>query len=89
MINKRPDIDTREPEPETGFRNRYRNTYRNIKQAEVKYGEYWLREIGIDIACYDEQNADLPYPIKITHDANAVYEDCEPSPADPCQGWGE
>jgi len=56
---------------------------------ESKYGEYWLREIGIDIACYDEQNAALPYPIKITHDANAVYEDCEPSPADPCQGWGE
>ena len=45
------------------------------------------RYIGIKIACYDEQNASLRYPIKITHDPNAVYEDCEPSPGDPNQGW--
>lgn len=45
------------------------------------------RDIGISIACYDEDNARIKYPIKITHDANAVYEDCEPSPSDPDQGW--
>ena len=45
------------------------------------------RHIGIDIACYDEQNARLRYPIKITHDPEAVYENCEPSPSDPDQGW--
>ena len=58
-------------------------------EMEAKYGDYWLREIGIDIACYDEQNAALPYPIKITHDKKAIYEECEPSPSDPNQGWGE
>lgn len=46
-----------------------------------------LREIGIDISCYDEDNASLLYPIKITHDANAIYEDCKPSLGDPNQGW--
>ena len=45
------------------------------------------RLVGIDIACYDEQNAALRYPIKITHDPDAVYEECNPSPNDPNQGW--
>lgn len=45
------------------------------------------RIIGIDLACYDEDNARLRYPIKITHDPNAVYEQCSPSPSDPNQGW--
>lgn len=45
------------------------------------------RIIGIEIACYDEDNAKLKYPIKITHDSTAIYEDCEYSPADPAQGW--
>lgn len=56
-----------------------------------KGGAIWyeLREIGIDIACYDEDNAAIRYPIKITHDQNAVYEWCAPSKSDPNQGWGE
>lgn len=45
------------------------------------------REVGIAIACYDEQNASLKYPIKITYNKDAVYEDCNPSDADPDQGW--
>ena len=59
----------------------------NDAYMTMVYGDYWKRMIGIDIACYDEQNASLKYPIKITHDQNAVYEECEPSLSDPNQGW--
>ena len=45
------------------------------------------RHAGIDIACYDRDNAKLAFPIKITHDPNAVYEECEYSLSDPNQGW--
>lgn len=51
------------------------------------YGDDWKRRIGINIACYDEDNARLRYPIKITHDPDAVYEWCAPSKSDPNQGW--
>ena len=45
------------------------------------------RLIGIWMACYDADNAALDYPIKITHNKYAVYEDCHPSWSDPNQGW--
>lgn len=45
------------------------------------------RLLGIEIACYDKDNRALKYPIKITHDPLAIYEDCEPSDGDPDQGW--
>ena len=45
------------------------------------------RLVGIEIACYDEDNRALKYPIKITHDASAIYEYCQPSDGDPNQGW--
>ena len=51
-----------------------------------KYGRNYLREIGIDIACYDEDNATLKYPIKITT-KEMEYEDVSPSLSDPDQGW--
>ncbi len=45
-----------------------------------------IREIGIDIACYNEDNCSLPYPIKIASKP-LVYEDCYPSISDSNQGW--
>lgn len=60
----------------------------NIPEEGIEYvSGYVLRHIGIEIACYDEDNEALRYPIKITHDVNAVYEDCGPSKSDPNQGW--
>ena len=50
-----------------------------------KYGSGWKSEIGVNIACYDEQNADLPYPIKIAEKA-ALYEMQPASKKDPNQG---
>ena len=54
-----------------------------------KYGKEFKRKIGISIACYDEQNAALKYPIKIARLKNSVYEECSPSDSDPNQGWRE
>ena len=45
------------------------------------------RSIGITIACYNEDNAALPYPIKIAKDPRSIYEDCPPSLSDPYQGF--
>jgi len=61
----------------------------NVGDATMRerYGEDYKRTVGIVIACYDDDNAALKYPIKITHDPEAVYEDCEPSKSDPNQGW--
>ena len=56
-------------------------------EMEEKYGSEWKRNIGIDIACYDEQNEALKFPIKICHNSKAVYEDCKPSMSDPNQGF--
>ncbi len=50
------------------------------------YGEDYLREIGIDIAGTDKQNALLKYPLKISKRPDAVYEACNYSKADPKQG---
>lgn len=55
------------------------------EEFQKKNGEY--RGVGIDLACYDEDNIALPYPIKITHNPDLKYEDCKPSLIDPNQGW--
>lgn len=64
----------------------YRSGEYSDDEMTERYYEQWKREIGIVISCYDEQNAALPYPIKITYDENAVYENCKPSKSDPNQG---
>lgn len=56
------------------------------EDMKEKYGEDYKRSIGIDIACYNDQNAALKYPIKIAERKNSVYETCEPSLSDPDQG---
>lgn len=59
------------------------------KEMKEKYGNEFKRKIGISIACYNEQNAVLKYPIKIARLKNSVYEECSPSDSDPNQGWRE
>lgn len=45
-----------------------------------------LRWLGIVMACYDEDNFALEYPIKITT-KEMEYEIVSPSESDPNQGW--
>lgn len=45
-----------------------------------------LRWLGIMMACYDDDNSALEYPIKITT-KEMEYEYVSPSESDPNQGW--
>lgn len=63
----------------------YRQDYELLANGQEPNCE--KRTLGIGLACYDEDNVRLRYPIKITHDPNAVYEWCAPSKSDPNQGW--
>lgn len=45
-----------------------------------------LRWVGILLACYDDDNERLKYPIKITS-RPLEYENVNPSLSDPNQGW--
>ena len=63
------------------------------REVEEKWREaggsrwgYEYRLIGIAIACCDEDNAALPFPIKVAGSPDSVYEDCPPSLSDPGQG---
>lgn len=63
--------------------------FKNEVSDEVmkeEYGEWYLKSIGIDIACYDVDNKKLKYPIKIT-DKILDYDDVPASESDPNQGW--
>ena len=65
------------------------NDYKNGMSDEdmgTKYHSEWKRYIGIAIACYDEQNEKLPFPIKITT-KEMEYNSVAPSKSDPNQGW--
>ena len=65
----------------------YREDFIRYSKGEPIRSGVYLRDMGITLACYDEDNERLMYPIKITHDENAVYENCRPSEGDPNQGW--
>ena len=55
--------------------------YYNGEEIDCK-----LRHLGIIMACYDEDNFALEYPIKITT-KTMNYADVDPSQGDPNQGW--
>lgn len=48
----------------------------------------WKRNLGIDIACYDDQNIRLEYPIKITRRKEIPYSALPASLSDVGQGFG-
>lgn len=54
----------------------FENMYRNIL-------------LGIDLACGNDRNFALKYPIKVTYDDLAQYEECLPSIRDPFDGTKE
>ena len=45
------------------------------------------RHIGIELACYDDQNGNLPFPIKLV-EKPVPYAAAGMSYLDPAQGWG-
>lgn len=59
-----------------------------VSDMKAKYGNFCIMDIGLYIACYDDDNAALKYPIKITSKI-MDYADVEPSLGDPHQGWGD
>lgn len=71
----------------------YEGTFKTLEIFSTSEKEYdpildceFLRLIGIKIACYDEDNKKLKYPIKITSKPMA-YVDVKYSKGDPNQGW--
>lgn len=71
----------------SGWVETYEEDFRRLEKGEPIRPETEKRILGIAIACYDEDNERLRYPIKITHDPTAVYERCGMSESDPDQGW--
>lgn len=63
---------------------------KDIRNLEAYYNggdiDCELRWLGIIMACYDEDNFALEYPIKITT-KEMDYEEAKPSKSDPKQGW--
>ena len=73
----------------SGWVSLYEEDFRRLAKGEEIRSCTEKRTLGIAIACYDEDNFKLKYPIKITHDPSAVYENCGTSLSDPNQGWEE
>jgi len=62
------------------------NDFSSFKKFFEQYGTE-LRIVGIDIACYDEDNERIDNPIKIVESDNLIYQQAYPSKSDPNQGW--
>lgn len=61
----------------------------DIENEMKKIEQFWeYRHIGIDIACYDAQNFNLPFPIKLV-ETPVPYPAAAASKTDPGQGWGK
>ena len=81
--------------PEILRRNKNGNWRCNIKESDIHNFEAYyngeeidceLRWLGIMMACYDDDNFALEYPIKITS-RPMEYEEADVSRSDPNQGW--
>lgn len=91
------DLHTRLSSADVKICDRIRQAYKNgeinsiddIKNIDVKDldSDFEFRSIGIDLACYDEDNARMPYPIKVTLDPKRTYENSNFSMGDPKQGF--
>lgn len=57
-----------------------------VEYMEKIYSEEWKRNIGIDIACSNEDNAALHYPIKIFMQETSQYDSYPASQTDEYQG---
>ena len=64
----------------------YREGATDEAMAE-RYGKDWKRLLGIHIACYDEQNEALEFPIKIVENGTLKYNWVRPSKGCPSQGY--
>lgn len=87
--SERIDIQLRNKDWYEAYSNLELTDKEVVETNKEKLGNWrseW-RMIGIDLACYDEDNEALPFPIKITYDKHACYELCSPSKSDPNQGW--
>ena len=69
---------------DNSFECKWLQEYSSVDDAFEKMDK---RDIGISIACYDEDNERIKYPIKITYNPDAIYEDCKPSKSDINQGY--
>lgn len=63
-----------------------KNYHNTLPSSQTQHCWWLVHNIGVDIADQDENNASLPYPIKITKTKKIPYEQLPASKQDPSQG---